>query len=98
MRIGQLESLTDMELSLLLYVFNVLEPIRPPIKMTPRLLLSLRHDMLLWTLSQIEPKLNAEGKKVFTTLMVKLNRTWMDEVKEYANSPKPIFSQPEFQF
>jgi len=98
MRISQLESLTEMELSLLLYIYNVLDPIRPPIEMTPRLLLSLRHDMLLWKLSQIQPKLNEDGKKVLTTLMTKLNKTWVDEVTEYANSSKPLFNQSEFQF
>ena len=98
MRIGQLESLTAMELYLLLYVMNVLLPVSPKIEITPRLLLSFKNDALLWKLSQVQPKLNDEGKKTFQTLMAKLNKTWLDEVIEHANSTKSIFSQPEFSF
>lgn len=98
MRISQLDSLTEMELCLLLYVVNILSPVGPELEITPRLLLSVKHDALLWKLSQIQPQLNEEGTKVFTSLMTKLNKTWLDEVTEHENSTKTELSQPEFQF
>lgn len=98
MRIGQLESLTEDELALLLYIVNVIEPLRPPLEVTPKFLLFFKHDALVWKVAQQESKLTDEGKKIFHGLMTKLNRTWMQEVIDHENSTRPEFIQPEFSF
>ena len=98
MRIGQLESLTQDELGLLLYVVNVLAPTSPPMEISPKMLLFFKHDALLFKLAQQEPKLTDEGKKVFHSLMTKLNRTWIQEVIDHENSIRPELTQQELQF
>ena len=98
MRIGQLKSLKSDELNFLLYLVNVLDPIRPPDEITPRLLLSIKHDALLFKIAQQQPKLTEEGKKVFHSLMTKLNKTWLQETIEHEHSTKPEFTQSEFSF
>lgn len=98
MRIGQLESLTEDELSLLLYIVNVIEPLRPPLEITPKFLLFFQHDALVWKVAQQESKLTDEGKKIFHGLMTKLNRTWIQEVIDHENSIRPEFTQSEFSF
>lgn len=98
MRIGQLESLTQNELGLLLYVVNVLDPLNPPMEISPKMLLCFKHDALLFKLVQQESKLTDDGKKVFHNLMTKLNRTWLQEVIDHENSIRPEFTQQELQF
>lgn len=99
MRIGQLKSLTEEELALLLYVLNVLDPISiPKIPFGPKEALWIKHDVLLWKLAQQESKLTPEGKTVFQNLMVKLNRNPYQEREEYERSTLPLFTQSEFQF
>ena len=99
MRISQLQSLTQLELEVLLYVVNVLEPLTSPkIFIGPQELLWLKHDMLLRKLANQESKLTPEGQVIFKGLMDKLNKTAIQEAKEYEDTTKPIFTQPEFQF
>lgn len=98
MRIGQLESLTQDELGLLLYVVNVLSPTSPPMEISPKMLLFFKHDALLFKLAQQESKLTDDGKKVFHGLMAKLNQTWLQEVIDHENSIRPEFTQQELQF
>ena len=98
MRIGQLQSLTTEDLELLLYIVNVVEPSIPSVEVTPKMLLFFKHDKLLFKISQQEPKLTDDGKKIFHSLMTKLNKTWLQEVIEHANSTKPEFTQSEFSF
>ena len=98
MRISQLNSLNESELSLLLYIVNVIEPLRPPLEITPNFLLFFNHDALLWKVAQQESKLTDEGKKIFHGLMTKLNRSWIQEVIDHENSTKPEFTQSEFSF
>lgn len=83
MRISQLQSLTDLELSIILYTVNVLEPIRPPhVEITPELLLFIKHNALIEKLNRVGSKIKPEYKSIFDNLIVKLNKTWMDEVNE----------------
>lgn len=82
MRISQLKSLTKHEFDLLLYIFNVLEPIRPPIVIDEKSILFIRHDILTWKVAQQESKLTDEGKLVFKGLMSKLNKTTAQETVE----------------
>jgi len=98
MRIGQLNSLTHNELGLLLYIVNVVEPISPPIEVSPKMLLFFKHDKLTFKVAQQEPKLTDDGKKIFHGLMTKLNKTWMQEVTDYENTTRPEFTQSEFSF
>ena len=84
MRISQLQSLTEEELQLLLYIVNVVEPLTiPKIEIGPKELLWFRHDALLWKLSQQESKLTPEGQTIFQGLMAKLNKKATQEAKEY---------------
>ena len=99
MRISQLQSLTQLELEVLLYVVNVLEPLTSPkIFIGPQELLWLKHDMLLRKLANQESKLTPEGQVIFKGLMDKLNKTATQEAKEYEHTTKSIFTQSEFQF
>ena len=99
MRISQLQSLTQEELQLLLYVVNVMEPlINPKIDIGSKELLWFKHDVLLQKLSKHESKLTPEGQVIFKNLMTKLNKTATEEAKDYEHTSKPIFTQSEFQF
>jgi hypothetical protein len=99
MRNGQLQSLTDDELSLLLYVVNVIDPLKAPkIEIGPKELLWFKHDALLGKLSQQETKLTPEGKVVYDGLMAKLKMTPQQEAENYASASKPMFEQSNFQF
>jgi hypothetical protein len=100
MRISQLESLDESELSLLLYVVNVLEPIQSPkfVIDKPKQLLWVRHDALLWKLSRHQSKLTDEGKKIFNSLMIKLNKTPEQEHQDYERATNTTLTQSEFQF
>ena len=100
MRFSQLESLTDSELSLLLYVVNVLEPIQSPNFhiAKPTQLLWVRHGALLWKLAQHQSKLTDEGKEIFNSLMVKLNKTPEQEREDYERATNTELTQSEFQF
>lgn len=98
MRIGQLESLTPDELDLLLYIFNELYPIKPGPEITPKMLLFIKHDVILWTLAQCESKIKPEHKHLIESLSTKLNKTWIQEVIEHESILKPLYTQSEFQF
>ena len=98
MRIGLLKSLTMDELSLLTYIMNNIEPVSLPKRELPHELLWYKHDYLLWKVSQSESKLTEEGKVVYNSLVKTLNKTWEEEIKEYENSSKPVYTQTVFSF
>ena len=99
MRIGQLENLTEDELALLLYIVNVIEPLKSTAtEITAKQLLWFKHDSLVWKVSQQESKLTPEGKEIFKSLMTKLNTTAQQEAENYASSSQPMFEQSNFQF
>jgi hypothetical protein len=99
MRISQLQSLTQEELQLLLYVVNIVEPLTSPkIEIGLKQLTWFKHDELIKKLTNQESKLTPEGQVVFKGLMTKLNKTATQETKEYEHTSKPIFTQSEFQF
>lgn len=98
MRISQLQSLTLDELGLLLYIFNDLYPIKPGPKITSKMLLFIKDDVILWTLAQCESKIKPEYKYIINNLSIKLNKTWIQEIQEYENTSKPLFTQSKFQF
>jgi hypothetical protein len=99
MRIGQVENLIDAELSLLLYVVNVLFPLAvPKTEIGPKELLWYKHDAILVMLQKSESRLTPEGKIIFDGLMAKLKMTPRQEAENYASSSRPMFEQSNFQF
>jgi len=95
MRIGQLQSLNEQELSLLLYIVNVADPIKSPkIEIGLKELPWIRDDMLAWKLSQQQKNLTDEGKAILDSLMFKLNRTSIKEAEDYENTTKSASTQP----
>lgn len=98
MRIGQLQSLNEDELALLLYIVNVIDPVSiPKMEFGPKELLWFKHDALTFKIAQQEPKLTPEGKEIFKGLMIKLNRTPQQEQQDYERASKPLFVQSNFQ-
>lgn len=73
MTLNQLETLTEDELAIALYVVNVIAPPDVP-KMTfePRHLTWFKHDMLIKKLLDSFNKLKPEGHATYTSLMQKL--------------------------
>ena len=99
MRICQLQSLNEQELSLLLYIVNVADPITiPKMEIGLKELSWIRDDMLTWKLSQQQKNLTDEGKAVLDGLMIKLNKTSIKEAEDYEHTTKPELTQSEFQF
>jgi len=98
MRIGQLELLTPDELGLLLYIVNEVSPTSPKMEIPPKFLPIFKHDILLAKVARQEEKLTEEGKKVYSGLMDKLNKTWIQEIIEHENSNRPEFTQSELPF
>ena len=95
MRISQLKSLDEHELNLLLYVFSVLDPIKPPLKVDSNLFLFIKPEILSWKVAQHESKLTPEGKIAFKGLMTKLNKTIAQEIienLEYVDNSQLEFS------
>jgi len=99
MRINQLGLLTEQELSLVLYVVNVLEPLQSPkIELGLKELPWLKHESLIWKLKQHQSKLTDEGKEIFNSLMTKLNKTPQQENEDYERATNTQLTQSEFQF
>jgi len=99
MRIGQTELLTEQELSLLLYVTNILEPVQSPkIEIGLKELPWLKHEAIIWKLEQHQPNLTDEGQEVFKSLMTKLNKSPTQEREDYEHSTNTKLTQSEFQF
>ena len=89
MRIGQLQSLNNIELSLLLYILNVVEPVEAPkFEIGKKELLWLRHDHLLAKLARQESKLTEEGKELYKRVITKLNKTPFEESQEWEEIEK----------
>lgn len=73
MTLNQLETLTEDELALALYVVNVIEPLDiPKMQFEPRQLTWFRHEALVEKLVRAFPKLLPEGHPIFVSLMEKL--------------------------
>ena len=99
MRIGQLKSLTESELSLLSYIVNLKDPPDSPrMEFKPNHLLWFKKDVLLNKIKKNHQELNDEGKIIFESLSSKLNKTIEQEREEYEHTTKPELTQSEFQF
>lgn len=97
MRLAQLHNLSEMELMMLLYIVNVLEPIRPPSEITPAMLPYINHAALLEKVARYESHVHDEFKHVYKSLLTKLTKTWLEEVVEHADATKPDHTQLEFE-
>lgn len=83
MRISQLQSFTNTELSLLLYIVNEVEPIMgPKVEIGKNELLWIRHDDLLQKLVRQQDKLTDEGRVIFNQVLAKLSKTSQQEIEE----------------
>ncbi len=99
MRISQVELLTEQELSLLLYVVNILEPLQSPkIELGLKELPWLKHESLIWKLNQHQSNLTDEGRIIFHSLMLKLNKSPQQEREDYERATNTELTQSEFQF
>jgi hypothetical protein len=84
MTLNQLETLTEDELALALYIVNVIEPLDiPKMQFEPRQLTWFRHEALVEKLVRAFPKLLPEGHPIFVSLMEKLG------VKGEIRKPEP---------
>lgn len=86
MTLNQLETLTEDELALVLYVVNVIAPLEVP-KMTfePRQLTWFKHDALIKKLLDSFNRLKPEGHATYVSLMQKLGVCI--EIKQQPNEP-----------
>lgn len=73
MSIEQLSLLNDEELSMLLYIVNVLYPISGIPDMPSELLPAIKHAALVKKLSDAFPKLKPEAHPIYSSLLTKLN-------------------------
>lgn len=71
-RLETLNSLTEDELAMLLYILNE-EPPLPITEVTPQMVLSYKFDALTWKISQWGEKVKDEYKGVFDQLMYKIS-------------------------
>ena len=73
MTLNQLETLSESELDMALYIINVIAPPDLP-KMTfePRHLTWFNHEQLIKKFLEVFPKLNTEGHPIYVSLMQKL--------------------------
>lgn len=98
MRIGQLETLTEDELALLLYIVNVKDPVSSPkMEFSPKHVLWIKHALLLKKVETQEPNLTDEGKVIHKSLMAKLKKTWLEEIFENERAKQQQLNQPSIQ-
>lgn len=73
MTINQLNTLTEEELSIVLYIVNVVSPLSfPKIEFKPENLVWFKHDALVKKLLDTFPSIKPEGHEIFKSLMLKL--------------------------
>ena len=73
MTLNQLETLTEDELALALYVVNVIAPpVAPVMTFEPRHLTWFKHDALIKKFLEVFPRLKPEGRNTYVSLMQKL--------------------------
>jgi hypothetical protein len=88
MTISQLESLSEEELELALYIVNVVAPQGFPIEMSPRGLTWFRKGTLEKKFLEIFPKLKPEGHAIYSSLLTKLGV--QHEIKYEVKPPSQI--------
>ena len=81
MRIEQLQSLTEDELAMVLYIVNVLKPMEPKMEITPRLLTVMNHAFLVKKLVDSFNLVKPEAYPIYSSLLTKLGIDHKIEVK-----------------
>ena len=88
MTLNQLESLTEDELAMVLYIVNVIVPPEAPkMEFEPRHLTWFKHDMLMKKILEVFPKLKPEGHDTYKSLLEKLGMKI--EIKPIAPPEQP---------
>jgi hypothetical protein len=73
MTLNQLQTLTEDELAMALYIVNVIDPLTlPQMEFTPQQLVWFKHDMLIQKLLNAFPRLKPEAFSIYLSLMEKL--------------------------
>lgn len=73
MTINQLETLTESELEMILYIVNIIDPMTfPKVEFQPRTLTWFKHKMLVQKLVNAFPRVLPEGHATYQSLMNKL--------------------------
>jgi hypothetical protein len=73
MTLNQLETLTDEEMAIVLYIVNVVAPPESPkMEFEPRHLTWFKHDMLVKKIVDAFPKVKPEGHDTYKSLLAKL--------------------------
>lgn len=89
MTLNQLESLTEDELAMCLYVVNVVDPLKlPEMNVAPRHLTWFRHEMLVKKLVNSYNTVLPEGRATYISLLNKLgyNEIKLEEPKAEATA------------
>src|SRR5690348_8372078 len=90
MTLNELETLTEDELALALYIVNVIEPVQvPKMEFEPRHLTWFKRDALIQKLLRAVPRMHPEGHPIFISLMAKIGVTV--EIKQ---NPPPCPPNP----
>ena len=86
MTLNQLETLTEDELAVALYIVNVIAPpVAPVMTFEPRHLTWFKHDMLIKKFLEVFPRLKPEGHATYVSLMQKLGVCI--QIKQNPNEP-----------
>ena len=86
MTLNQLETLTEDELAVALYIVNVIAPpVAPVMTFEPRHLTWFKHDMLIKKFLEVFPRLKPEGHATYVSLMQKLGVNIV--IKQNQNEP-----------
>jgi hypothetical protein len=90
MTLNQLQTLTEEELALALYIVNVVEPTElPKMEFKPRHLTWFKRDALLQKFIRAVPKLNPQGFAVLASLFFKLGVARLEIQTSVLCPPKP---------
>lgn len=96
MTLNQLKELDEDELSICLYIVNVVSPITlPKMEFKPKQLVWFRHDMLVKKLLDAFPSLKPEGHAIYSSLLKKLGVQHEIKYEQPPVVPTPITASAE---
>lgn len=72
MTLSQLDSLSDLELMMCLYIVNTLQPTKPPLEIQPRGLTWFKNDILVKKIIDSFQEVKPEYHYVYVSLLAKL--------------------------
>lgn len=80
MKQWKINSFTEDELALILYILNVESPVRPKMEIREKDLIYFRDPVLLWKFSQLQPRITDEAMPIYNGMMAKLNRQFPESM------------------